>query len=62
MEKLGIQKNGVFIGAMNIPNRKKPCFVVERGNEVIVLGAFNNVEMVNEFEEALKSMLEMGCK
>lgn len=59
MAKLGIENNGVFIGAMNIPGRKRPCFVVERGNEIIVLGAFNNVEMVEEFEKAVKDLLEM---
>lgn len=59
MAKLGIENNGVFIGVMNIPNRKKPCLVVERGNEAIVLGTFYNVQMIKVFEKALKDLLEM---
>lgn len=59
MAKLGIENNGVFIGAMNFPDRKRPAFIVERGNTAIVLGTFRNVEMVEEFEKALKDLLEM---
>ena len=60
MAKVGIEHNGVFIGAMNLPNRQKPGLVVERGNEVVILGAFTNMEMVEEFEKALKELLEVG--
>lgn len=57
MAKLGIECNGVFVGAMSFPDRKKPCFVVERGNEAILLGTFRNVKAVEEFEKALKELL-----
>lgn len=57
MAKLGIENNGVFIGAMNLPNKKKPCFVVERKNTIIQLGTFSNVESVKDFEIALKELL-----
>lgn len=57
MARIGIEHNGVFICAMNIPGRYKPCLVVERGNEAIVLGTFKNVEMVKEFEKALRELL-----
>jgi hypothetical protein len=57
MAKLGIQNNGVFIGAMSFPDRKKPCFGVERGNEFIVLGHFIDAKRVDEFESALRDLL-----
>ena len=60
MAKLCIQHNEVFIGATQYPDRKKPSFVVERGNEAIVLGSFRNVEAVDEFENALKELLGGG--
>ena len=59
MASVGIEHNGVFIGAMSFPDRVKPCFVVERGNECLVLGTFRNVQMVEEFERALKELLGM---
>lgn len=59
---IGIEHNGVFIGAMNLPDKKKPCLVVERGNEILVLGSFSNVEMVEEFEKALRELLRVGCE
>lgn len=60
MAQVGIENNGVFIGAMSFPDRKKPCFVVERGNQALVLGTFRNSLMVEEFEKALKELLEVG--
>ncbi len=60
MAQIGIKHNGVFIGAMSIPNRTKPCFVVERGNQALILGTFRNEQMVEEFEKALKELLEVG--
>ena len=57
MAKLGIENNGVFIGAMNLPNNKKPCFVVERKNTIVKLGTFSNVEAVTDFEIALKELI-----
>ena len=43
MAKLGIQNNGVFIGAMSFPDRKKPCLVIEIGNTCEVIGSFIDV-------------------
>lgn len=56
MAKLGIQHNGVFIGAMSLPDRKKPCLVVECGNECVVIGTFNNADCVEFFEQALRQL------
>lgn len=58
MAKIGIEHNGVFIGAMNFPDRKKPCFVVERGNQCVIIGTFSNAECVDCFERALRDLLE----
>ena len=57
MANVGIECNGVFIGAMTFPDRKKPCFIVERGNTAIVLGTFRNDKAVDEFEKALRELL-----
>ena len=57
MANVGIECNGVFIGAMTIPGKKKPCFIVERGNQAIVLGSFRNDKAMEEFEKALKELL-----
>lgn len=57
--KIGIKRNGVFIGAMNVPGRKKPCLVVERREgSGIVIGTFNNEAAVASFESALQQLME----
>jgi hypothetical protein len=58
--KLGIKHNGVFIGAVSYPDRKRPCLVVQRGNEAVVIGTFSNVSSVLYFEDALKEILGVG--
>ena len=60
MAKVGIEHNGVFIGAMSFPDRKKPCLVVERGNTCVILGSFIDVARVDYFEEALGDLLKAG--
>ena len=35
------------------PDRKKPCLVLEQGNQGIVLGTFRNVEMERLYTLAL---------
>lgn len=60
MAKVGIEHNGVFIGAMSFPDRKKPCLVVERGNTCVILGSFVDVGRVDYFEEALRDLLKAG--
>ena len=62
MARVGIENNGVFIGAMSFPDRKKPCLVVERGNSCVVIGSFNGVSGVDYFEEALRDLLKAGGK
>lgn len=57
MAKVGIEHNGVFIGAVSYPDRKKPCLVVQRGNEAVIIGTFNNVSCVQHFEEAIRELL-----
>jgi hypothetical protein len=57
MAKVGLEYGGVFIGAVSYPDRKKPCLVVQRGNEAVVIGTFSNVSSVQYFEDALKEML-----
>lgn len=57
MAKLGIENNGVFIGAMSLPNRKKPCLVIEEGNEINIIGSFINTSSIDMFEKALKTLL-----
>lgn len=58
---IGIQGNGIYIGARHYPDRKNASLVVERGNQALVLGSFRNEEMVGEFEKALKEMF-WGCE
>lgn len=53
MKSVGIGNRVIFIGSRHYPDRKKPCLVVERGNEALVLGAFRNEQMIEEFEKAL---------
>ena len=53
----GIERNGIYIGSMRFRDRKKPCLVVERGNEAVLLGTFNNEKCVEEFDKALREIL-----
>ncbi len=57
---VGIKRNGVYVGSRTYPDRKKPCLVVERGNEAMVLGTFNNDKAKEEFEKALQEVLGGG--
>ncbi|MBQ2768073.1 MAG: hypothetical protein IJF49_08380 [Clostridia bacterium] len=62
MAKVGIENNGVFVGARSFPDRKKPCIVVERGNQCVVLGSFIDADRVDLFEQALRDMLKRSEK
>ena len=57
MGAVGSERNGVFIGAMNFPDRKKPCLVIERGNTCEVIGSFIDEERVEHFKKALREMM-----
>ena len=35
------------------PDRKKPCLVIEQGNQGIIIGTFRNEEMVRLYTEVL---------
>ena len=54
----GIQSNGVFLGSMKFPDRKKPCLVIERGNSCEVIGHFIDDYRAEKFLEALREILE----
>lgn len=43
----------VQIVVRHFPNRKKPCLMLEEGNQGIVLGTFKNEEMVELFRRFL---------
>lgn len=60
MNKVGITGHGLFIGAMRFPDRKRPCLVVERGNEAVVIGTFISEERVDYFEKSLREVFEGG--
>lgn len=62
MAKIGIENNGIFIGAMSFPDRKKPCLVIERGNSALIIGTFTDEQRVNYFGEALEELLKVGGK
>lgn len=60
MAKVGIERKGLYIGAMNFPDRKKTCLVVERGNTCVVIGTFRNAESVEYFGEVLEEFFGVG--
>ena len=43
----------IQIVVRHFPDRKKPCLMLEEGNQGIVLGTFRNEEMVQLFKRAL---------
>lgn len=57
MAKVGIQGNGVYIGAMSFPDRKKPCLVVERDDMCVLIGSFRDAMCVDYFEDSLRKLL-----
>lgn len=57
---IGIANGKIYIGVRHFPDRKKPSLVVERGNQVVVLGSFINEHAVEEFEKGLKELLGGG--
>jgi hypothetical protein len=58
--EVGIGNEKIYIGVRHFPDRKKPSFVVERGNQAVVLGSFINEHAVEEFEKGLKELLGGG--
>lgn len=45
------------IGAYKFKDRKKPCLCVEKGNEIIVYGTFNNDKSADNFMNELGKFL-----
>ena len=45
------------IGAYKFKDRKKPCLCVEKGNEIIVYGTFNNDKSADDFMNELGKFL-----
>ena len=58
-----IYKNSVKdigIGIMDMkPARKKPCLVVQKGNQIIKVASFNNEEAAVWFNEVFSEFLEI---
>ena len=55
---IGISRNGITIGAVKYMDRKKPCLVIRKGNQDIIIGTFNNNHCVETFEQAIKDLLQ----
>lgn len=49
--------NGLKIGAFLLPDRKRPCLGVQRGNEVVVYGTFQSVEAADLFMTELAKLV-----
>ena len=45
------------IGAYMFPDRKKPCICVEKGNQIVIYGTFNNIAAANNFMNELADFL-----
>jgi hypothetical protein len=55
---IGISRNGTTIGAVKYTDRKKPCLVIRKGNQDIIIGTFNNDHCVETFEQAITDLLQ----
>jgi hypothetical protein len=55
---IGISRNGIIIGAVKYMDRKKPCLVIRKGNQDIIIGTFNNNHCVETFEQAITDLLQ----
>lgn len=55
---IGISRNGITIGAVMYHDRKKPCLVIRKGNQDIIIGTFNNNHCVETFEQAIEDLLK----
>lgn len=45
------------IGAYMLPNRKKPCICVNKGNQIAIYGTFNSIESADNFMKELADFL-----
>jgi hypothetical protein len=57
MFEVGIGNDELYVGSMKFPDRKRHSLVVQRGNQVYVIGQFKNIECLGMFSEALKQLL-----
>ena len=58
MAEVGLGNNELYVGSMKFPDRKRHSLVVQRGNQVYVIGQFKSRECVDMFAEALKEMFD----
>lgn len=56
--RVGIKKGDTFIGAMSLPEKKRPALVIQKGNEIKYIGCFSNDSAVEEFAEAIEMILQ----
>lgn len=56
--KIGMEKGDTFIGAMSLPEKKRPALVIQKGNEIKYIGCFSNDSAVDEFAEAIEMILQ----
>lgn len=54
----GLTKGDLFIGALQLPDRKRPSFVIRVGDQVNILGSFKSEECVEQWVRALIHMFE----
>ena len=45
------------IGAFKFPDRKKPCLCVQKGNEIVIYGTFNNDNSAHKFMNELGKLV-----
>jgi hypothetical protein len=56
--RVGIKKGDTFIGAMSVPEKKRPALVIQKGNTIKYIGCFSNDSAVEEFAEAIEKILK----
>lgn len=56
MFNVGVGNNELYVGSMKFSDRKRHSLVVQRGNQVYVIGQFKSVECVGMFAAALKEL------
>ena len=56
--RVGLTNNtGLFVGAVQYPDRKRPSLVVQYGNQAVVVASFNSDKSAEYFATAIKVLL-----
>lgn len=55
-----VKGENLTIGVHTMPQRKKPCLVVMKGNEVVKYASFNNDYAAKEFMDIFAQFLGIG--